>query len=92
MIDSIVKGEFILGFIYDSETNTLAPSVELNAESDGCLPFEVVFRLAASFTQHVLDQHRKMNYGENSTGSDWKKIADDLRELVKNQENESINE
>ena len=70
-------GEIRLNFIYDIETNTLAP--EINMET-GNIPFDVLFRMQCVFSAYVLGLFRQENYGD---GADIKDIADKLREDFK---------
>ena len=70
-------GEIRLNFIYDIETNTLAP--EINMET-GNIPFDVLFRMQCVFSAYVLDLFRKENYGD---GANTKDIANKLRENFK---------
>lgn len=70
-------GEIRLNFIYDIETNTLAPEINMKT---GNIPFDVLFRMQCVFSAYVLDLFRQENYGD---GANTKDIADKLREDFK---------
>ena len=79
MKDNIVKGSIKLEFVYDRESNVLAPTACFDIKDP--VSFEVIFRLAASLTECILNRYR-----ENVYGGDYDvamETADELRERAK---------
>lgn len=77
MENNIIKGSIKIDFVYDKESNVLAPTAEYDVRDE--IPFEVMFRIAAAFTEHVLNQYRKIIYDTDDYDTAME-IADELRE------------